>query len=103
MHCQPTAQTCTSHSGYRLSPWLPSAAAHDWHHEVTHECFGTVGLLDSLFGTNARFKARVAGELPVVVLGVDDLPSATSAGSESDSDSSQSEAAAPKTHHQKAE
>lgn len=66
-------QTTVVHSGYNLSPWLPQPNAHDWHHEVTYECYGTeLGLLDWLFGTNPRFLARMARKLPVHIIGVDD-------------------------------
>ena len=36
-----------------------------------------MGLLDTLFGTNTRFMARVAGKLPVFVVGVDDASDST--------------------------
>lgn len=65
-------QTCTGHSGYWLSPILPTSHMHDWHHEVTHECYGTIGLLDGILGTAARFTARRQGKLPVHIVGVDD-------------------------------
>lgn len=65
-------QTCTGHSGYWLSPILPTSHMHDWHHEITHECYGTIGLLDGILGTAARFTARRQGKLPVHIVGVDD-------------------------------
>ena len=71
-HYHTRAQTCTTHSGYWLSKYFPVPASHDWHHEVTHENFGTIGLMDNLFGTNKRFRARMRGELAVHVIGVDD-------------------------------
>ena len=66
-------QTTVVHSGYNLSAWLPQSHAHDWHHEVTVECFGTeLGLMDYLCGTAPRLAARMAGKLPVHIVGIDD-------------------------------
>jgi len=49
----------TTHSGLCL-PGLPNARMHDAHHELSGECFGSLGLLDALHGTNRRFMARQA-------------------------------------------
>ncbi|GMS96234.1 hypothetical protein PENTCL1PPCAC_18409, partial [Pristionchus entomophagus] len=46
--------TTISHSGYHL-PFHPSAEAHDHHHVAFTECFGVLGILDWLHGTNRTF------------------------------------------------
>ncbi|KAF8373516.1 drd-1 [Pristionchus pacificus] len=46
--------TTVSHSGYHL-PFHPSAEAHDHHHVAFTECFGVLGILDYLHGTNKTF------------------------------------------------
>ncbi|GMR48659.1 hypothetical protein PMAYCL1PPCAC_18854, partial [Pristionchus mayeri] len=46
--------TTVSHSGYHL-PFHPSAEAHDHHHVAFTECFGVLGILDYLHGTNRTF------------------------------------------------
>ena len=43
------------HGGYAL-PWAPWATPHDWHHYRYKELFGTVGVMDRLFGTDQEFK-----------------------------------------------
>ena len=44
----------TSHSGYAV-PGLGDPLAHDWHHETFNECFGVLGVLDTLHNTNTNF------------------------------------------------
>ena len=51
--------TINSHCGYML-PGLPSPLQHDYHHMVFNENFGLLGILDSLYGTNKKFKAVMA-------------------------------------------
>lgn len=47
----------TTHSGLCL-PCMPNARMHDAHHELSGECFGSLGILDALHGTNRRFMKR---------------------------------------------
>ena len=47
--------TICAHSGYNI-PWLPCNLQHDYHHFAFDENFGPMGLLDSLHGTNVRFR-----------------------------------------------
>ena len=47
--------TTISHSGYHL-PFLPSAEAHDFHHLKFVNCFGVLGILDRLHGTDNIFR-----------------------------------------------
>ncbi|KAL0278417.1 UNVERIFIED_CONTAM: hypothetical protein PYX00_000245 [Menopon gallinae] len=50
--------TLGEHSGYHL-PFFPSPEAHDYHHFKFNNCFGVLGLLDNLHGTNKQFRAAV--------------------------------------------
>lgn len=49
------------HSGYAV-PWLSWSCHHDWHHYRYKECFGTLGLLDRLLGTDEEFRTFEHGE-----------------------------------------
>lgn len=44
------------HSGYHL-PFMPSPEAHDYHHLKFNQCYGVLGVLDMLHGTDDRFRA----------------------------------------------
>ncbi|XP_037889197.1 fatty acid hydroxylase domain-containing protein 2 [Glossina fuscipes] len=48
--------TLNAHSGYHL-PFFPSPEAHDFHHLKFNNCFGVLGVLDRLHGTDALFRA----------------------------------------------
>ncbi|XP_015272555.1 PREDICTED: fatty acid hydroxylase domain-containing protein 2 [Gekko japonicus] len=50
-----------SHCGYDL-PLLPSAKFHDYHHLKFNECYGVLGLLDYLHGTDKTFRQSRAHE-----------------------------------------
>ncbi|XP_055612907.1 fatty acid hydroxylase domain-containing protein 2-like isoform X2 [Uranotaenia lowii] len=47
--------TLHDHSGYHL-PWLGSSEAHDFHHLKFNQCYGVLGLLDWLHGTDHQFR-----------------------------------------------
>jgi len=47
--------TLNAHSGYHL-PFLPSNEAHDYHHLKFNQCYGVLGVLDLLHGTDDRFR-----------------------------------------------
>jgi len=49
--------TINSHSGYTL-PGFPSNEEHDFHHSSFNNCYGLLGILDTLHGTNKAFLAR---------------------------------------------
>jgi len=49
------------HSGYAV-PWMSWSVHHDWHHYRYKECFGTLGVLDRLLGTEPEFRALKHGE-----------------------------------------
>ncbi|RME21496.1 MAG: fatty acid hydroxylase family protein [Deltaproteobacteria bacterium] len=50
------------HCGYAL-PWAPWSVHHDWHHHKVTEVFGTLGILDRLLGTDAKFRTLRDGEV----------------------------------------
>lgn len=50
--------TSNSHSGYHF-PFLPSAEAHDFHHAKFNNCFGVLGILDYLHGTDKQFRETI--------------------------------------------
>jgi fatty acid hydroxylase domain-containing protein 2 len=49
------------HSGYAV-PWASWAVHHDWHHYRYKEAFGTIGVLDHLFGTSPELDAMNDGD-----------------------------------------
>ncbi|VDI64835.1 methylsterol monooxygenase [Mytilus galloprovincialis] len=51
--------TTISHCGYHF-PFLPSQEAHDFHHQMFINCFGVLGILDRLHGTDNIFRASKA-------------------------------------------
>ncbi|XP_055705673.1 fatty acid hydroxylase domain-containing protein 2-like [Phlebotomus papatasi] len=51
--------TLNDHSDYHF-PLLPSPEAHDFHHLKFNNCFGVIGLLDWLHGTDKMFRASRA-------------------------------------------
>uniref|UniRef100_A0A2M4AIN1 Putative sterol desaturase n=1 Tax=Anopheles triannulatus TaxID=58253 RepID=A0A2M4AIN1_9DIPT len=48
------SNTLHVHSGYHL-PFLPSPEQHDFHHLKFNQCYGVLGVLDWLHGTNELF------------------------------------------------
>uniref|UniRef100_F7C783 Fatty acid hydroxylase domain containing 2 n=1 Tax=Ornithorhynchus anatinus TaxID=9258 RepID=F7C783_ORNAN len=59
--------TTISHCGYHL-PFLPSPEFHDYHHLKFNQCYGVLGVLDHLHGTDAAFKQTKAYERHVLLL-----------------------------------
>ncbi|EFA01901.1 fatty acid hydroxylase domain-containing protein 2 isoform X1 [Tribolium castaneum] len=51
--------TLNAHSGYHL-PFFPSPEAHDFHHMKFNNCFGVLGVLDRLHGTDTNFRSSRA-------------------------------------------
>lgn len=47
--------TVSDHSGYYF-PGLTMPEIHDHHHRTFNECFGTLGILDYLHGTDCNFR-----------------------------------------------
>jgi sterol desaturase/sphingolipid hydroxylase (fatty acid hydroxylase superfamily) len=50
------ANSVNAHTGYHL-PFFPSCEAHDFHHLKFNQCFGVLGLLDYLHGTDSLFRS----------------------------------------------
>jgi len=59
--------TINSHSGYHL-PFLPSPEAHDFHHLKFTQCYGVLGILDYLHGTDTLFRSNIAYQRHIMVL-----------------------------------
>ncbi|XP_059030102.1 fatty acid hydroxylase domain-containing protein 2 isoform X3 [Mustela lutreola] len=60
--------TTISHCGYHL-PFLPSPEFHDYHHLKFNQCYGVLGVLDHLHGTDTVFKQTKAYERHILLLG----------------------------------
>ncbi|KAK2581745.1 hypothetical protein KPH14_002226 [Odynerus spinipes] len=59
--------TLNAHSGYHL-PFFPSPEAHDFHHLKFNQCFGVLGVLDRLHGTDTQFRNSRAYQRHVMML-----------------------------------
>ncbi|KAL1374258.1 hypothetical protein pipiens_000775, partial [Culex pipiens pipiens] len=55
------SNTLHVHSGYHL-PFLPSPEQHDFHHLKFTQCYGVLGVLDWLHGTNSLFLSSKQSE-----------------------------------------
>ncbi|XP_031428200.1 fatty acid hydroxylase domain-containing protein 2 [Clupea harengus] len=64
--------TTISHCGYHL-PLLPSPEFHDYHHLKFNQCFGVLGVLDRLHGTDDKFRQTKAYERHSLLLGLTPL------------------------------
>ncbi|XP_031981238.1 fatty acid hydroxylase domain-containing protein 2 isoform X1 [Corvus hawaiiensis] len=64
--------TSISHCGYHL-PFLPSPEFHDFHHLKFNQCYGVLGVLDFLHGTDRVFRQTKAFERHKVLLGLTPL------------------------------
>jgi len=60
--------TLNSHSGYHL-PFFPSPEYHDFHHLKFTQCYGVLGILDYLHGTDDLFRSSVNYKRHVTLLG----------------------------------
>jgi methylsterol monooxygenase len=49
--------TLNAHSGYHF-PLFPSPEAHDFHHLKFTQCYGVLGILDYLHGTDTLFRSN---------------------------------------------
>jgi len=61
------ATTINSHGGYHF-PFFPSPEAHDFHHLKFNQCFGVLGILDYLHGTDSMFKSSKAYQRHVMLV-----------------------------------
>ncbi|XP_044728947.1 fatty acid hydroxylase domain-containing protein 2 isoform X2 [Chrysoperla carnea] len=59
--------TLNAHSGYHL-PFFPSPEAHDFHHLKFNQCFGVLGVLDRLHGTDKLFRSTRAYARHIMML-----------------------------------
>lgn len=59
--------TLNAHSGYHL-PFFPSPEAHDFHHLKFNQCFGVLGVLDRLHGTDTLFRSTRAFARHIMML-----------------------------------
>ncbi|XP_032996242.1 fatty acid hydroxylase domain-containing protein 2 isoform X2 [Lacerta agilis] len=64
--------TTISHCGYHL-PFLPSPEFHDFHHLKFNQCYGVLGVLDRLHGTDLLFKQTKAYERHSLLLSLTPL------------------------------
>lgn len=64
--------TTISHCGYHF-PFLPSPEAHDYHHLKFTNCFGVLGVLDRLHGTDDNFRASKAYQRHIMSLSLTPL------------------------------
>jgi hypothetical protein len=51
-----TTISINAHTDYHL-PFFPSNESHDYHHLKFTQCFGVLGILDYLHGTNSLFRS----------------------------------------------
>ncbi|XP_035659138.1 fatty acid hydroxylase domain-containing protein 2-like [Branchiostoma floridae] len=70
--CLALTTTSISHSGYHF-PLLPSPEAHDFHHAKFNQCYGVMGVLDRLHGTDEQFRRNKAYERHIMLLGLTPL------------------------------
>lgn len=59
--------TLNTHSGYHF-PLMPSPEAHDFHHLKFTNCFGVLGILDYLHGTDTLFRSNKAYQRHIMLL-----------------------------------
>merc|ERR1711944_174834 len=59
--------TLNSHSGYHF-PLMPSPEAHDFHHLKFNQCYGVLGILDYLHGTDTLFRSNKAYQRHIMLL-----------------------------------
>ncbi|XP_046457152.1 fatty acid hydroxylase domain-containing protein 2-like [Daphnia pulex] len=65
-------RTLNDHSGYHL-PFFPSPEAHDFHHLKFNECYGFLGILDYLHGTDTLFRSSPPFKRHIVSLAIKPL------------------------------
>ncbi|KAL2094778.1 hypothetical protein ACEWY4_009497 [Coilia grayii] len=64
--------TVISHCGYHL-PLLPSPEFHDFHHLKFNQCYGVLGVLDRLHGTDDKFRQSKEYERHTLLLSLTPL------------------------------
>ncbi|XP_065331653.1 fatty acid hydroxylase domain-containing protein 2-like [Cloeon dipterum] len=64
-----TFQTLNGHSGYHW-PWFQSPEFHDYHHLKFNQNYGSIGFLDYLHGTDAKWRKSVQFKRHFVINGL---------------------------------
>lgn len=64
--------TLNTHSGYHF-PFFPSPEGHDFHHLKFNECYGVLGILDYLHGTDKLFRSSAEYRRHIVSFKMDSL------------------------------
>lgn len=59
--------TLNAHSGYHF-PLFPSPEAHDFHHLKFNQCYGVLGILDYIHGTDTLFRSNKAYQRHIMSL-----------------------------------
>ena len=59
--------TLNAHSGYHF-PLFPSPESHDFHHLKFNQCYGVLGILDYLHGTDTLFRSNKAYQRHIMLL-----------------------------------
>ena len=59
--------TLNAHSGYHF-PFFPSPEAHDFHHLKFNQCYGVLGILDYVHGTDVLFRSNKAYQRHIMSL-----------------------------------
>lgn len=65
--CIAILNTLNSHSGYHL-PFFQSPEAHDFHHLKFTQCYGVLGILDRLHGTDSMFRSSISFPRHIMML-----------------------------------
>lgn len=66
-YCMALINTLNSHSGYHF-PLMPSPEAHDFHHLKFNQCYGVLGILDYIHGTDNLFRSNKAYQRHIMSL-----------------------------------
>ncbi|XP_063888135.1 fatty acid hydroxylase domain-containing protein 2-like [Scylla paramamosain] len=74
-----TVNVLVHHSGYHL-PFLPSPQFHDYHHLKFTGCYGVLGVLDRLHGTDQQFLSTLNHQKDHVYFSLQPLSATASSG-----------------------
>lgn len=66
--CLALLSTLNAHSGYHF-PFFPSPEAHDFHHMKFNQCYGVLGIMDYVHGTDALFRSNQAYQRHIILVG----------------------------------
>ena len=71
-YCLALLSTLNAHSGYHF-PLFPSPEAHDFHHLKFNQCYGVLGILDYLHGTDTLFRSNKVESSGPPILRLEDV------------------------------